>query len=348
MTEPTLTDVAALAGVSVATASRALSGRRRVGAQNQRQIEKAARELGYRHNPLAGALRTQRSGAVGVLLPRFSSGFLSTVVEAVSTELDRQERTLTLRYAAQDEESAVAGIRALRDRRVDGIIVCAPSPSVVAAAVAAAGRVPLVLVGRHHDVVSIDSVGLDDERAAAILADHLDGRTERVFAAGFDIALPADLRRRALLEVAVRARGLEVTALPPVSATLDGGIAAAEHLLELIGRNAGGLAPTLVCANDDVAYGARAVLRMHGLRVPEDIMLASLMDVDFADRVDRTVTTLRHPWPEMGTQAAKLLDEALQESAESSNEPLGQPHAAGRRTVLTPRLIPGASTGAGR
>ncbi|MGZ0710579.1 LacI family DNA-binding transcriptional regulator (plasmid) [Coraliomargarita sp. W4R53] len=342
MTDITLADVAAHAGVSIATASRALSGTRKVSAGNQRSIEKAARELGYRHNPLAGALRTQRSGVIGVILPRFSPGFVSTVVESISTSLDEQQRALTIRYVEQTPNAAVHGIHALRDRRVEGIIVCAPSPDVALAAVGAADVVPLVLVGRHHEAVSPDSVGLDDERAGAMITAHLKSTTAHIFSVGFDANQPADARRQAQLEIAARQHGIAHTALAMTGATLEGGITAGEQYVAssvFHRRGSGHLVPAMVCANDDVAAGFAAVLRMHSVAIPEQVQIASLMDVEFSDSPNRAITTLRHPWSQMGSEAARLLAEIVQ-----GNNAGAQTTRPARRVVLAPTLMIGAST----
>ena len=99
---PTLAAVAEMAGVSIATASRALSGTKPVSADAVSRIQEACRVLGYRHNAVASALRSKRSGTIGLLLPRYSTGFLSTLIEAVSTALDRQGLSIVLRYIEPD------------------------------------------------------------------------------------------------------------------------------------------------------------------------------------------------------------------------------------------------------
>lgn len=335
----TLADVAERAGVSIATASRALSGTRKVSRDNAERVARAAKELGYRHNPLAGALRTQRSGAVGVLLPRFSPGFLATLIESISIALDGFDRTLTLRYIDQDAAAAVDGVRALRDRRVDGIILCAPSPDVAVAAVEAARPTPLVLVGRHHDTVDVDSVGLDDERAAELITAHASQHSTQIFVVGFDESLPADRRRRSLLGLAAEQHGMTIQPVPCSTADLDGGVQAAQHLVTMPTWDAASRTgtPTVVCANDDIAHGIRAVLHLHAVSIPEEVQIASLMDVAFSDASDRSITTLRHPWPQMGAEAARMLDETLR-------SPLATLPRTPRRIAFTPTLLRGQST----
>ena len=97
--EPTLEDVARYAGVSIATASRALSGTRRVSPERMKRVVEATRAVGYRHNAVASALRSKRSETVGLVLPRYSTAFLSALMESVSTGLNERGISLVLRYS---------------------------------------------------------------------------------------------------------------------------------------------------------------------------------------------------------------------------------------------------------
>jgi DNA-binding LacI/PurR family transcriptional regulator len=115
---------------------------------------------------------------------------------------------------------------------------------------------------------------------------------------------------------------------------LDGGIRAAERL---IAAGPGALPDAIVCANDDVAAGVLAVLRMRGITVPARVQVASLLDLA-PGREDLTVTTLRHPWPEMGREAVRLLLDAQQRRREPAEERVA------RRVSLAPQLVPGHST----
>ncbi|MCS5728692.1 LacI family transcriptional regulator [Herbiconiux moechotypicola] len=328
--QPTLADVAERAGVSVATASRVLTGARPVSDDLQRKVRDASRSLGYRRNTVASSLRLQRTETVGLVLPRYATSFLSALIESVSTELERHELSLVLRYSEPDALHDADNIVSLLDRRVDGIIVCPPSLEVSRESIQAAASVPVVQVGRFVDTDRSDSVGLDEDRATALLVTHLADRgATSIRAVGFDESVPADARRLQALGSAGAPLGVSLAAAPFTPAVLEGGIRAAERLLD-----EGALPRAIVCANDDVASGVLAVLRMRGVAVPGSVQVASMLDLS-PGREDHSITTLRHPWPEMGREAVRLLVDA---AARGSDDRIA------RRVSLAPQLVPGGST----
>jgi DNA-binding LacI/PurR family transcriptional regulator len=327
--QPTLADVARHAGVSIATASRALSGSRPVSADRQRRVDDAASAIGYRHNAVASALRSQRTETVGLVLPRYSTGFLSALIESVSEGLEREHAALVLRYSAPDALHDVDNVGSLVARRVDGIIICPPSIEASRESIAAAGGVPVVQVGRFIETDRSDSVGLDEDRAMSLLAEHLaHAGVQSALVVGLDEKVPADARRIAALRLAGSGAGLAISVAPFAGAELQGGIRSAEVIVDdRVGTDA------VVCANDDVAAGVIAVLRMHHVDVPGRVQVASLLDLT-PDAENHAITTLRHPWPAMGREAVRLLSDAQKPWHDG----------AVRRVSLAPRLVLGAST----
>ena len=349
-TVPTLVDVAREAGVSIATASRVLSGAQHVSESRSRAVRKAIADLGYRHNAVASALRSQRTETVGLILPRYTTGFLSALIESVSAALDDEGMSLVLRYSADGEDHDVATVESMLSRRVDGLIICPPSEDVSRDAIAAADRVPVVQVGRHIFGDGTDSVGLDDHRATDLLVGSLaDGGARSLVTVGLSPADPADARRIAAVRASCELSGVAFVEAVAADAVLAGGVAAANALLarsaacgtdegvargiDLEGRSA----DAVICANDDVAHGVVTVLRVNGVAVPEVVQVASLLDVSFGEGDDREITTLRHPWPAMGREAVRLLIDALGSAAHADS-------GGARRVTLAPRLLRGRSS----
>ena len=333
---PTLVDVAREAGVSIATASRVLSGAQHVSEARARAVRKAITELGYRHNAVASALRSQRTETVGLILPRYTTGFLSALIESVSEALDDAGLSLVLRYSAEGDDHDARTVESLLSRRVDGLVICPPTEEVSRDAVAAADRVPVVQVGRHIFGDGTDSVGLDDNRATDLLVGALaDGGATELVTVGLSPADPADARRIAAVRASCELRGVRFDGARPAGAELAGGVSAANELVA-----SGDLArlDAVVCANDDVAHGLVTVLRLNGVDVPGAVQVASLLDVSSVEGDDeREITTLRHPWPAMGREAVRLLLDAL---ASGDRDDSG----GARRVTLAPRLLHGRST----
>lgn len=146
----TIRDVATQARVSVATVSRALSGRRRVSDENLRRVMGAAEELSYRPNLVATALRRQVTNTIGLVLPQISNPFFPTVVESIEWELQSTTRQLLLCDSRGDTAVEQQRLHALVDRRVDGIMI-SPCDALrsVDAVHSAALQVPLVQIDRR-------------------------------------------------------------------------------------------------------------------------------------------------------------------------------------------------------
>lgn len=354
---PTLVDVAREAGVSIATASRVLSGAQHVSESRSRAVRKAITDLGYRHNAVASALRSQRTETVGLILPRYTTGFLSALIESVSAALDDEGMSLVLRYSADGDDHDVATVESMLSRRVDGLIICPPSEDVSRDAIAAAARVPVVQVGRHIFGDGTDSVGLDDHRATDLLVGSLaDGGARSLVTVGLSPGDPADARRIAAVRASCELRDVTFVEAITADAVLAGGVAAANTLLEGSTSSRAGTAATgagrdvprgvdveqhavdaAICANDDVAHGLVTVLRLNGVAVPGTLQVASLLDVSLGEGDDREITTLRHPWPAMGREAVRLLIDALGSAAHADA-------GGARRVTLAPRLLKGRSS----
>lgn len=324
----TLADVATEAGVSTATVSRALSGSRPVSPETLKRVRAAAARLGYRHNAVASALRSSRTQSVGIVLPRYATVFLSALIESVTESLDAQGIGALLRYVAPDGADHDERVADLLDRRVDGLIVCPPTIEASGHAQRMSHGLPLVQVGRFLDPDTPSAVSLDETASAGLLAAHLARTgTERVTVIGLDPDVPADATRIRSVELACHARGIALTDVVHRGSDLLAGVTAAEELWSVVGPG-----QTLVCANDDVATGVLTVLRARGTRVPDDVQIASLLQL-YPDAQGTPLTSLRHPWRQMGAEAVDMLEHARRSRL-----------AARRRTTLSADLVVGAST----
>lgn len=324
----TLTDVARAAGVSIATASRALSGARPVAPETLERVRQAAKDLGYQHNAVASALRSSRTQSVGLVLPRYATVFLSTLIEAVTDSLDERGDGVLLRYVAPDGADHDERVADLIQRRVDGIIVCPPTIAASGHANAMAHGIPLVQVGRFLDPASRSAVSLDERQSTAALAEHLARRgARRAIVVGLDPFAEADGRRIEAVVAACSAHGIVAGGPVFFGDDLAGGVAAGGDLRDRVGTD-----DVFVCANDDVALGLLTVLRAYGVDVPGQAQVASLMEL-YPDAHGDPLTSLRHPWHLMGVEAVEMLSQTRRDDQSTS-----------RRTNLAATLVPGAST----
>ncbi|MCQ9331797.1 LacI family DNA-binding transcriptional regulator [Corynebacterium phoceense] len=148
MAGATLKSVAQRAGVSVSTASRALSGNTSISAATRANVVAAAKELGYRLNTQARALRRSRTDAIGLIIPSLVTPFFAEMAAAVEEEALHQGFATIISSSAEDADKMVNAALALADRQVDGIIVVPMEGTDAALSTIAASR-PLLLLDRQ-------------------------------------------------------------------------------------------------------------------------------------------------------------------------------------------------------
>jgi LacI family transcriptional regulator len=161
---PTIIDVAERAGVSRATASRAMGGYGRIAAQTMEQVRKAAAELGYRPNEVARAMRQGRTRTIGlVIIADFTNAFFDRVTKAIVDTAKSHGYQVLITNTDEDIAAERQAIQTLVDKQVDGLIVV-PSTSAVhdhLAQLQKSGK-PLVLIDRRVEGVTATSITTDD------------------------------------------------------------------------------------------------------------------------------------------------------------------------------------------
>ncbi|TIC88414.1 LacI family transcriptional regulator [Nocardioides sp. GY 10113] len=312
---PTLDEVARVAGVSRATASRAINGGNRVSPAAQSKVDAAVASLGYVPNPAARSLVTRRTDSVALVVPEpdervFSDPFFLATLRSVNRVLATRDLQLVLLLAQPGEEERRM-LRYLGRHHIDGAIVVSHHRSDQLADHLPALGLPCVFVGRPwtsaDQVAYVDTDNLGGGRAATeVLVErgcrriaNIAGPTD--MAAGFD--------RLAGWRAAMREAGLDDDLVELGDFTEAGGAAAAAALLERCPEIDG-----LVVASDLMAAGAMAVLDDAGLRVPEDVAVVGYDDLGVAARSTPALTTVRNPIGAMAEQATRMLLEQIDDA----------------------------------
>jgi LacI family transcriptional regulator len=305
----TLSDVARQAGVSTATASRALSGSRPVSPDLAAQVEAAARRLRYRPNAVARALRTQATQTVGMVVPEISNPFFPALVEAVERRLQDSGRDLLLCDSQGQVDVELRRVRALLSRRIDGLIVSPVSTTASAQALdeARSAGTRVVQVDRYVEGHRTHWVGVDDDAGIGAVVAHVAAQGARscVFVGAGTGTSSGRLRLDAYRRAARRAR-LAASSRPLLGDfTVEWGRTAARRLL------AGPVRPdAVVCGNDAIALGVLRELLAAGVGVPTEVMVTGFDDIGFAVLADPPLTTVRQPSEGIADSAISLLDRA--------------------------------------
>jgi LacI family transcriptional regulator len=313
MPEPavTLKDVARLAGVHPATASRALNPETRplVNEVTSRRVLTAAAELGYRPNAVARSLRTKRSHTVGVLIPDLNNPLFPPIVRGLEDRLDADGYVALIGNTDGDSTRERRIIEQMQARHVDGFVLATAHLRNPLLGETADVGVPVVLMNRTAEDYSFPSVSVDNERGVRLAVGHLIALGhERI---GY-IAGPQDvstgLARYRSFQAAMTAVGHEVRNELVAFAdafSIKEGYRCAKQVL------AAGDCTAVAAGNDMLAVGCYAALDEAGLHCPADISVVGFNNMPFIDMLRPPLTTVAFPHYQVGTQAAQLLIEQL-------------------------------------
>lgn len=302
----TIEDVAAGAGVSVATVSRALRGLPNVADSTRERVNVVAAALSYRPDPAAARLAAGRTGTVTVAVPSLTGWYFSTVVagaEAVCADAGLEFQVIGIATPQQRDRLLDEAHRV--ERRTDGLILMDITVTEEQAASLRRRRVALATIGSR--MAGHPSVAIDDVQVGRIAADHLLGLGHRRIAviggvADGPMSFDAPIARRRGFEAGLADCGV---ALPDDlfangEFSLAGGYDAMSTLLD------GRAHPTAVFAmSDEMAFGALMALDEHQLEPGVDLSIMGVDDHEFAQVVN--LTTIRQPVEAHGSAAARML-----------------------------------------
>lgn len=302
----TIADVAARAGVSKATASRALSGGGYVSAETRERVRAAARELAYVAHSSATTLATGRSFSVGVIMPELDRWFFAELLGGIQDELFGSGYDLVL-YGIQEGSAERTRLfeQVIPRRRLDGIIAVGIQPSAHELRRLVHVGSPLVALGAYSEGTS--AVSIDDVAAARIATEHLLDLGHRDIAflgARTDAAAHAygDERRLEGYRAAMEAAGLESRIRHAAGEpTMPGGYEAGVRMLG--DRKNRPTAFVAVC--DEAAIGGIIAARRLGISVPTEISFVGVDDHAHAEMFSLT-TVRQHPRAQ-GRAAVELL-----------------------------------------
>jgi DNA-binding LacI/PurR family transcriptional regulator len=303
--QPSIKDIARLARVSHPTVSRALQNSPLVNAKTAERIRKIAKEAGYHASAVARGLVTRRTRTIGLVVTTVADPFEGEVVTGIEETANDHGYSVFLANSNADPVREKQVVQAFAERRVDGIIVTSSRVGALYLPLLSEMMVPIVLVNDHHPGAFVHSVMICNQEGSRAVAEHLTSLGHRRIAyIGDQFGYQSDTERLAGYREALEEAG--IPCLPEYvvhgDSKPDGAMRAMDSLLALSQR------PTAVCCyNDMTALGAMRSIRMHGLRVPEDISVAGYDDLFFASYTEPPLTTVRQPMQRMGHLAMETL-----------------------------------------
>ncbi len=288
----TLALVAERAGVSRSAVSRAFTPGASVAPATRARVMLAAEALGYSPNLLARALTTRQTGMVGLVLNNFHNPVFLQIFDLFTRGLqDRGLRPLLVNLSGETDPAR--SVQLLRQYSADGVVVASSElPNAFAESFKAAGIPTVLAFGRGSatprvDVVSIDNVEAGRMAARALLAR---GYSRLGFIGGPERTTTTQDRWAGFAEVAGARAQLRFSQ----DYSFEAGRAAMQAEL-----GAGQMAQAYFCADDVISIGAISALQDAGHRVPQDIGIIGLNDMELAGWSNIGLTTLRQPFADM-------------------------------------------------
>ncbi|MET1412160.1 LacI family DNA-binding transcriptional regulator [Roseibium sp. HPY-6] len=308
---PTIKDVARKAGVSVGTVSRVLANNETVKHPLKLKVQAAMKELDYKPNLAARALRTNSIDVIGLIVPDLTNPFFAQLAQNVEMEAAKRSHSVMVANSHDDAETEGTQISALLDRAVRGIIIVAT----------AAGKnlkradVPIISLDRRFGNYPL--IATDHYDGSQKIADHLHalGHRRIAYIAGPLSMDVAQSRREGFV------KRIEALSTPddPIELTVHEGqfdYDAGEELGRTILANASANArPTAIAAaSDQQAIGVLRCARDLKLDVPKDLSVAGFDDITLASLVVPRLTTLRQPIEALALAAVEQIFETMSAS----------------------------------
>ncbi|SFP78525.1 LacI family transcriptional regulator [Amycolatopsis arida] len=313
---PTQRDIAELAGVSITTVSHVVNGTRGVAPETRAAVLAAIERTGYTGDVIARSLVTGGTRSIGVAISLLANPYFAVLMQAIEREAAAAGYTVLLADTHETVTTEQATVRALRARRVEGLLLTpAPGDGAVISELVSLGM-PVVLVDRLTTRTDVDQVGAENIQATSALTEHLARLGHRRIglvsgAPGLTTSEERVLGYRLGLGRGGRSWAAELVACG--HSARDGGAAALAALLDLPDPPSG-----VVVANDVMMVGVLHEARRRGLRVGRDLAVVGYDDVEWADLVDPPLTTMAQPVEEIGRRAVRLL---LARIADPEREP---------------------------
>ncbi|WP_085369823.1 LacI family DNA-binding transcriptional regulator [Leifsonia sp. NCR5] len=304
-TRVTAAQVAAHAGLSVATVSLVLNGKTdgRVSPANIERVRASVAELGYVVDQGASALARGRSDLVVLVAPDLSNPFFGSVIQGIEQELGPRFQ-LVLSVTESGVQPSASDVRRFAGLRPAGYLVDAPSDAFLDEL---GDDAPLVVLDAPELRTDVAAVNYDMRDAIDALAAHLASRGHRTLGYLDSITDTRTFQlRREQLTAAAERNGMTVSAPDAARSIIELGAAAAAFGAAWPEWRADGVT-AVVCATDTHAYGVLEAARASGLSVPGDVAVTGFDDLPYSRVTAPPLTTVRLPGEPLGRAAARSL-----------------------------------------
>lgn len=298
-----INEIAKLSGVSRATVSRYLN-KGYVSAEKRQLISDVIAKTGYVPSTYAQTLRTNRTGVIGIIVPKISSESVSRMVDGATALVSRQGLHPLLGNTSQDPEKEIEYLNVFQNRQVDGVLLIATILSPRLEKMLREYPVPVVVLGQETQACGC--VCYDDFSAAKELTEAMIGRGRRTI--GY-IGVITEDRAAGLARLNGYKSALQSRSLPFRPELVTQGSFTAESGYENVARllEKEQALDGLFCATDNIAAGAMVRLREKGYAIPQDVAVCGIGDSQIAKLLCPPLTSANLHYKTGGEEAARML-----------------------------------------
>lgn len=330
----TIEDVAAIAGVSIATVSRAINEPAKVAEETRRRVTDAIARTGYTTNAMARSLRMRRSNMILILAPDVGDPNFSNILVGLETEASKRGYGVLIGNTQNDATRETDYLRFISSNQADGLILFTGHLPYGLGSGEVTRLPPMVAVNEPVSNSDVPFVGVDNFEGARVAAEHLISQGHRRIAfIGHSTSKAINRLREEGYRAALASAGLPVDPrlILDGDGTTESGRAAAEQMFV---RD---LLPTaFLCVNDATALGVIISLNARRYDLPRQFSIMGFDDISFASFVTPSLTTMKQPRLKIGEEAMDLLLALLEGRAAPRREVLLRAELIVRNSVARP------------
>ncbi|WP_339920521.1 LacI family DNA-binding transcriptional regulator [uncultured Flavobacterium sp.] len=308
----TIYDIAKKLNISAATVSRALNNNPKISESTCKLVQETATKMNYKQNRLALALKSGKSGNIGVIVPRINTNFFGTIIRGIEEELHPNKYNVIICQTHEDENREIENINTLLDAQVDGIMISITNESKKNEKIIHSvlqKNVPLIFFDRKKNIDGVSSVTIDDFKGGYMATKHLiDEGCKRIAHLCGDQSLEIYENRFKGYRQALLDNNIEFDESYVIrsKSSLEDGAIATTKLLAL------SPAPDAIfSASDFAALGAIQELKANGIKIPQDFCVVGFGNEPFTKFMELSISTVDQSPLEMGNMVAKVFLEQI-------------------------------------
>lgn len=312
MGQPTIKDVAKLAGVSISTVSRVMNNSKPVSPEARRKVVDAINKLDFKPNELARSLVMRKSNLVGVIVKDIGIEYMAQLIRGIEEigRVYKYDILLTSSYG--DDKQVENSIDFLATKQVEGLVIITEDISTEILVKLRETRIPFVIIDKYHNYKNIKTVKVDYEIEENKLIHSLaeDGHEKILMIAGKE----ENVINESMIKGYEKAVGTEKSYVLRIDGTSsDDGYNNAEKALDIIKKEN---ITAVACVNDEIAIGFMNYCVDHGIRVPEDLSVVGFGDNQIASIYRPKLTTVSIPYYDIGAISIRALIKRIKNEGE--------------------------------